>query len=100
MGTPASLETSSNSTNLLMQHKHKTASTEYDRRKSFFSLQTTLHEQFELLIISDNSILLSSEKNPFSERNDQLQVIPLCGHDTYSCAMVLPTSIMQILTSV
>jgi len=35
-------------------------------------------------MISDNSILLSSERHPFSERNDQLQVIPLCGHDTYS----------------
>jgi len=30
-----------------------------------------------LLIISDNSILLSSEKYPFSERDDQLQVILL-----------------------
>jgi len=67
---PAILPTCLCSTNISLHQ-------EYDRRKSFFSLQTTLHEQFELLIISDNSILLSSERHPFSERNDQLQVILL-----------------------
>merc|ERR1711972_280026 len=97
--TPASLETSSNSTNLIMQHKHKTA-LRIQSEEVVFSLQTTFHEEFEPLNISDNSILLSSERHPLTERNDRLQVIRLCGHDTYSCVMVLPTSIMQILTSV
>ena len=63
-----------------MQHKHKTASRIKHKNTiggSQFSLQTTFHEEFELLIISDNSILLSSEKCPFSERDDQLQVILL-----------------------
>ena len=58
---PAILPTCLCSTNIKLHQ-------EYNRRKSFFSLQTTFHEEFEPLIISDNSILLSSERHPFSER--------------------------------